>query len=480
MAKSANLSSSQDKKKLSRILDTKALQVDKLFAGSKFPTSPSFVKILIGVILAFGVLIFFLNTVDFNKLKSQTSFFQDNPPPPPPPDVISPPEPPADILNQGNVQGEQTNLQYNPNYLGGCYDFDGDGRVTEADVNIISVMFGASANGGVGPTYDARYDLNNDGVVDGDDILMVISQVGRVCVNSTSSPPPTATSSATPTPTPKPVLIPEAPPDIACNGAWQDIKDLGSYAHNAMVSYNGRLILTTVEPNNEAYRYGQKVIAREINPRTNRDTGWYKVGFENSQNSHVLIEQNGQLTLYIYGNVAPGNNRTVFKGVYLGEKRWGNWVNTGALSLGRTGPYTAFFDGQLYRFWANYGPQAVLQRCSSRPVSSPSPQVSCAPLAAFIDPNPVFAGRQVVVKVTTRGFGCNGMPVWVYVGAQPYFWQSCRLSGDDCSLTFTAPAMAGSYPVVAVADLDRDGRWYENGEYDKLVLSVLRGPMPLP
>src|SRR3989344_4052237 len=477
MAKSANPEPAGDKKDLSRLLDTKALQVDKLFAGSKFPTSPSFVKILIGVILAFGVLIFFLNTVDLNKLKFQTLSLQDNPPPPPP-ELYSPPQPPEDILSEGNVQGEQIS----PTTSSVCilYDFDGDGKVTQADVQLVIAMYGKAVGDS---NYNDSYDLNKDGVIDASDVSMVTAQVGRDCAGSTQTPltpSPTATSSATPTPTPKPVLIPEAPPDIACNGAWQDIKDLGSYAHNAMVSYNGRLILTTVEPNNEAYRYGQKVIAREINPRTNRDTGWYKVGFENSQNSHVLIEQNGQLTLYIYGNAQPGNNRTVFKGVYLGEKRWGNWVNTGALSLGRTGPYTAFFDGQLYRFWANYGPQAVLQRCSSRPVSSPSPQVSCAPLAAFIDPNPVFAGRQVVVKVTTRGFGCNGMPVWVYVGAQPYFWQSCRLSGDDCSLTFTAPAMAGSYPVVAVADLDRDGRWYENGEYDKLVLSVLRGPMPLP
>ena len=458
-------------------LDAYATKLAKVFSGSEYKNPTSFLKLLLAVIVAFGVLIFFLNTVDFNKLKSQTSFFQDNPPPPPP-ELYSPPQPPEDILSEGNVQGEQIS----PTTSSVCilYDFDGDGKVTQADVQLVIAMYGKAVGDS---NYNDSYDLNKDGVIDASDVSMVTAQVGRDCAGSTQTPltpPPTATSSATPTPTPKPVLIPEAPPDIACNGAWQDIKDLGSYAHNAMVSYNGRLILTTVEPNNEAYRYGQKVIAREINPRTNRDTGWYKVGFENSQNSHVLIEQNGQLTLYIYGNVAPGNNRTVFKGVYLGEKRWGNWVNTGALSLGRTGPYTAFFDGQLYRFWANYGPQAVLQRCSSRPVSSPSPQVSCAPLAAFIDPNPVFAGRQVVVKVTTRGFGCNGMPVWVYVGAQPYFWQSCRLSGDDCSLTFTAPAMAGSYPVVAVADLDRDGRWYESGEYDKRVLNVLRTPIPLP
>src|SRR3989338_9555268 len=100
MAKSANLEPAENKRDLSRLLDLKVLQVNKLFAGSKFPTSASFVKILIGVILAFGVLIFFLNTVDLNRLKSQTSSLQDNPPLPPP----------AVILEEGDVEGRQTAL----------------------------------------------------------------------------------------------------------------------------------------------------------------------------------------------------------------------------------------------------------------------------------------------------------------------------------------------------------------------------------
>src|SRR3990167_1988020 len=125
MAKSANPEPAGDKKDLSRLLDTKALQVDKLFAGGKFPTSPSFVKILIGVILAFGVLIFFLNTVDLNKLKSQTSSLRDSPPPLPPEEIVNPPPPPEDIL--GAVEGVQPR----------CYDFNGDGMVTEADARIV-------------------------------------------------------------------------------------------------------------------------------------------------------------------------------------------------------------------------------------------------------------------------------------------------------------------------------------------------------
>src|SRR3989344_2250862 len=166
MAKSANLSSSQDKKKLSRILDTKALQVDKLFAGSKFPTSPSFVKILIGVILAFGVLIFFLNTVDLNRLKSQTSSLQDNPPLPPP----------AVILEEGDVEGRQTALSTSapvpviPPVVFNCADVpvpaqkdptpngSRNGVVNNWDVVATLFYYGATTGGGAngnGVAYDS-------------------------------------------------------------------------------------------------------------------------------------------------------------------------------------------------------------------------------------------------------------------------------------------------------------------------------------
>src|SRR3990167_9145148 len=447
-------------------LDAYATKLAKVFSGSEYKNPTSFLKLLLAVIVAFGVLIFFLNTVDFNKLKSQTSFFQDNPPPPPP-ELYSPPQPPEDILSEGNVQGEQIS----PTTSSVCilYDFDGDGKVTQADVQLVIAMYGKAVGDS---NYNDSYDLNKDGVIDASDVSMVTAQVGRDCAGSTQTPltpPPTATSSATPTPTPKPVLIPEAPPDIACNGAWQDIKDLGSYAHNAMVSYNGRLILTTVEPNNEAYRYGQKVIAREINPRTNRDTGWYEVGFKNSQNSHVLIEQNGQLTLYVYGNVAPGsnNNRTVFKGVYLGERRWGNWVNTGALNLGRTGPYTAIFDGQLYRFWANYGPKAVLQRCSE----PPPPDLICSGPLKIIA---LTTDNIVVLSLIGTQTNCQNTLVWVSIYTTDSILvnrTSCQISGLRCATSQPAPP-PGDYKVVAVADLDRDGKWYESGEYDVKALRI--------
>ena len=62
---------------------------------------------LVGIILAFVVLIFFLNTADFSKVTKQQFSLQNNLPPQPPPSLteMPPPPPPPELLDLGAVQG---------------------------------------------------------------------------------------------------------------------------------------------------------------------------------------------------------------------------------------------------------------------------------------------------------------------------------------------------------------------------------------
>ena len=76
-----------------------------------------------------------------------------------------------------------------------CYDFNGDGMVTMADVLFVIDAFGSEVGD---PRYDARYDLNKDGIINITDVLMARAQLGTAC----DSPTPTPTPTRTPTPTP--------------------------------------------------------------------------------------------------------------------------------------------------------------------------------------------------------------------------------------------------------------------------------------
>lgn len=433
MAKSVNLEPAGNKKDLSRLLDKKVLQVNKLFTGSKFPTSPSFVKILIGVILAFGVLIFFLNTVDLNRLKSQTLSSQDNPPPPPP-DVVIPPQPPEDVLNEGNVQGRQTaaNLQYDPSYLSGCYDLNGDGKVTTADVELVRSMYGAysGAPTTATPRYDPKYDLNGDGVIDASDVSMVTAQVGRVC--------------ASPTPT---TLVPPIISDIqpSVQQCYQGQPRI-PFGWGASVGASGYWVEISTSSNFSPLWRVQLPYQVSSDPAT---YFWWSVSDplfkDSSGNSH-----------------APESNITYFWRV---------------LAYNQT--------NQVYSRHSNF----VSINCSSSPTPTPLPfgitgpqapteTTSCAPLRILAMPSSVRGSDKVTVKIGVNGVTCNGKTVWVFLGFSFNYLQSCKLAQDNCSVTLNVPAAPGAYPIVAVADLDGDGNWYESGEYDKRLLYVLRSPIP--
>lgn len=62
--------------------------------------------LLVGVVLIFAVLIFFLNTADFSKINRQQFALQSDQPPPPPPlnGMSPPPPPPPELLKLGTTQ----------------------------------------------------------------------------------------------------------------------------------------------------------------------------------------------------------------------------------------------------------------------------------------------------------------------------------------------------------------------------------------
>src|SRR3989344_3024376 len=96
------------------------------------------------------------------------------------------------------------------------------------------------------------------------------------------------------------------------------------------------------------------------------------------------------------------------------------------------------------------------------------------PLAiSSLTPNPVATGKQVTVTIGNLK-NCNGQTACVYLSGQTLTRYQCPVSGSGCSVTFSAPQFPGNYKVVAVVDLDRDGKWYESGEYAVGNLAVNR------
>ena len=256
--------------------------------------------------------------------------------------------------------------------------------IPRADVNSAT---GYPGNHGFAITFDA-----SSGLKDGKQHVLYV-----YAINSANNNKNTQLSISRTISCQKVVIdVPDAPFDIECKANWVKVKDLGSVPRNAIASFNNRLVLTTVLPNKDYYLYGEKVIAREINPSSGTDTGWYEIGFNNSQDSMVLINQEGKLNLYLYGNVAPdGKKRTVFMGTYLSEKKWGSFIDTNNANMKRTGPNTAALNGTTYRFNSVYQgntPSAFLEKCSTSESPPPSASPSASPSGNKLPYDPKITG----------------------------------------------------------------------------------------
>ncbi len=139
-----------------------------------------------------------------------------------------------------------------------------------------------------------------------------------------------------------------APTELTCSGQFKTIKSLGKSRVQAMASYNNRLIIVDYQPFPGDSSTKFYLRAREVNPETSLDTGWYENGLKDSQASVVMKEEGGKLNLYAYGH-SGGDNRNIVKGNYVSEKRWSGFTPFKNHNLGITGPYTASLNGKVYR-----------------------------------------------------------------------------------------------------------------------------------
>ena len=62
--------------------------------------------------------------------------------------------------------------------LANCRDLNGDGKVTIDDLLMVANIIGSQRGE---PLYNSQYDLDNDGKIDSDDISIIKNQLGGSC-----------------------------------------------------------------------------------------------------------------------------------------------------------------------------------------------------------------------------------------------------------------------------------------------------------
>ena len=384
----------QVKNKFFKPFDKQFLAINEFFVGGKSLDFVNFGRLLVGIIIAFGILIFFLNTVDFSKVRIGSSLSSSEQPPPPPPDVITPPEPPAEIFSQGAVYGETSKSPpcYFPTggpttdpIMRGYGDINGDGQVTNEDAGLTlkaSTLSSIQKKAG---------DVDGNGLVDFVSDGYMISQY----VAGTISTFPVCANQQ-PTPTPSPI--------------------------------SGKLPPCYFTIDNKPYGYG------DIN------------------NDQLVTTDDVGLTIN-----PSALDRIQKKAADVDANGLVDFVSDGYM----ISKYTA---GSISTF-------PVCSRPTPKPSASPTPKPVCSGPLRIIA---LETDNKAVLALVGVQDGCNSSIVWVsiYDRANRLISQTyCLISNTRCSTSQPAPP-PGDYKVVAVADLDRDGRWYESGEYDVKALKL--------
>src|SRR3989344_4183389 len=392
MAKPRNLQPQENNDNQLNESDRQVNKFNKFFSGSKSLDSVISRKLLIGLIIAFGILIFFLTTVNFDKIKTKSSFFGSQPPPPPPADVVSPPEPPDNVFDESNVYGETTASKEPPcsfttgSTKNGYGDINGDGQVTNEDAGLTTTN---TAN--LSSIQKKAGDVDGNGLVDFVSDGYMISQY----VAGTISTFPVCANQQ-PTPTPSPI--------------------------------SGKLPPCYFTIDNKPYGYG------DIN------------------NDQLVTTDDVGLTIN-----PSALDRIQKKAADVDANGLVDFVSDGYM----ISKYTA---GSISTF-------PVCSRPTPKPSASPTPKPVCSGPLRIIA---LETDNKAVLALVGVQDGCNSSIVWVsiYDMANRLISQTyCLISNTRCSTSQPAPPPA-NYKVVAVADLDRDGRWYESGEYDVKALKL--------
>ncbi len=97
-------------------------------------------------------------------------------------------------------------------------DLNNDGVVNMADVILLAKAFG-SVNGD--SKYDTSYDLNNDGAINMSDVIVIASRFNSVISPTSNTPVPTPTPTRASTPTPTGVVTPTPIPSASGTALYQ-------------------------------------------------------------------------------------------------------------------------------------------------------------------------------------------------------------------------------------------------------------------
>src|SRR3989344_284651 len=501
MAKPRNLQPQENSDNQLNESDRQVNKFNKFFSGSKSLDSVISRKLLIGLIIAFGILIFFLTTVNFDKIKTKSSFFGSQPPPPPPADVVSPSEPPDNVFDESNVYGETTASKEPPCYFtagstkNGYGDINGDGGVTNEDAGLTlqaSTLNSIQKKAG---------DVNANGIVEftGDGVM-----IGQYVGGAISTFPVCANLPPTPTPTPtytRPYGL-----RVDFDGCPERTNGMAIfYWKPADSSVNWELDVSdndwkTYHYTNEFRISGDETgsiwslsepMSEDFKPAADTLYKWRVFAGNNWADGPEFRTCKPETSPTPSPSPAPKRPPCFFTyivdGDFVGSRGYGDvngdgWVtmddakmtisdrdrlegaNKKAADIDANGIVDFVSDAVSIAKYV-YGSIQTFPVCSGEPGAAAAGPVKIQSTSQ--------EGGQVKTAVSVPSKD-QGTYVWVSIYDSKSKLQSqanCQVSSGSCTTMQPTPSAKGNYKVVAVADLDRDGKWYEPGEYDVKGLS---------
>ena len=495
----------QVKNKFFKPFDKQFLAINEFFVGGKSLDFVNFGRLLVGIIIAFGILIFFLNTVDFSKVRIGSSLSSSEQPPPPPPDVITPPEPPAEIFSQGAVYGETSKSP--PCYFStggpttdpimrGYGDINGDGQVTNEDAGLTTTN---TAN--LSSIQKKAGDVNANGIVEftGDGVM-----IGQYVGGAISTFPVCANLPPTPTPTPtytRPYGL-----RVDFDGCPERTNGMAIfYWKPADSSVNWELDVSdndwkTYHYTNEFRISGDETgsiwslsepMSEDFKPAADTLYKWRVFAGNNWADGPEFRTCKPETSPTPSPSPAPKRPPCFFTyivdGDFVGSRGYGDvngdgWVtmddakmtisdrdrlegaNKKAADIDANGIVDFVSDAVSIAKYV-YGSIQTFPVCSGEPGAAAAGPVKIQSTSQ--------EGGQVKTAVSVPSKD-QGTYVWVSIYDSKSKLQSqtnCQVSSGSCTTMQPTPSAKGNYKVVAVADLDRDGKWYEPGEYDVKGLS---------
>jgi len=522
MKKNKQLASEPETQTSSTSADFKTTDLMELFFKRKFKEPANVRAVVVGLIFALILLNFFVRTINFEELN--LGAILQKPPPPPPPELLTegtvqgevaqaqirPPAVNISVFRDANNNGVKDSGENPPADIGDLYvngslvsgsRLSWSGPVNPGSAIEVKLAVTDPAWSGTGWSYqegrceDDGTKCYRQSLVSGLNYVdpAYTAMVGipfdfgnwdvmfvQLGVNSLSSTTPSPTPS--PASSPRPIIIskPSPTPGTVFNNriSWRT-PQVSLTADDFYIIADGKKFLGSTnnlfvhsDPGNSGY--------------TTLEVGWRENGVPMGMNMYFRNENGSWYVseFRTYDGKDPGD--WIFYDGFAGGLLGQPLIKPIFDQQSKVASFNQYSGSVHFR---NLRLQPFLNQtinASPTPIPSPIDGRCAGPLRIASLTSPVATNGQVVVRVQTDSGFCDGTPVWFYLGGLKglwwgsasssanlrWFWTRCKISGSACSVTFKAPSVAGNFPLIAVGDLDRDGRWYESGEYDKRVLNV--------